>query len=132
MISHVKSFLMAGISIITLDFIWLNYLAKNIYTQQIGKFFSYTKDNQLIVNYPAAVGVYILLIVGIMFFVLPKANNSLQALLYGGLFGGIVYGVYDFTNLAIIQGWPVPISFIDMAWGSTVCAATSLITFLLL
>ena len=48
------------------------------------------------------------------------------------LFGFIAYATYDLTNLATLRGWPVTLSFIDMAWGSVLSASTAAITYLIM
>jgi uncharacterized membrane protein len=32
----------------------------------------------------------------------------------------IAYATYDLTNLATLKDWPLSLTFIDMAWGSSV------------
>ena len=49
-----------------------------------------------------------------------------EALGYGALFGLVVYGVYDFTNLSTLRDWPLIVAVVDVAWGmvaSAICAA---------
>lgn len=105
---------------VLLDAIWLLGIAKPIYSHEIGS---------LMRMHPpifSVVFVYVLLLFGLIFFVLPKAaGNPWQALLFGALYGLIVYGVYDFTNLAILSGWTLKISVIDMLWGMFVCGVSS-------
>jgi uncharacterized membrane protein len=52
--------------------------------------------------------------------VLPAlgAQNATRALAHGVLFGLAAYATYDLTNAAILKGWPSPITYVDMAWGS--------------
>lgn len=110
-----------------LDLAWLTLIAKSLYLNTISSLMQKAPDGTFSPNYSAGLVVYILMVIGILFFVLPKANgNYLQALFYGALLGLIIYGVYDFTNLAIISNWPLSISLIDMAWGTCLCAITSL------
>ena len=40
----------------------------------------------------------------------------------GALFGFFAYSTYDLTNLAVVKNWPLGLTFIDMAWGTTVSA----------
>jgi uncharacterized membrane protein len=37
---------------------------------------------------------------------------------YGALLGFVVYGVYDFTNLATLRHYPVKLAIVDVAWGT--------------
>ena len=108
--------------ILALDALWLGVVAKAFYQKQIGALMGQT-------NTPAAALVYLLLVAGVVLFVLPHAKTAPQALLWGALFGLITYGIYDFTNLAILKNWPLAVSLADMAWGGVVCALASLAAF---
>jgi uncharacterized membrane protein len=111
-----------------IDLVWLGVIAKNLYRKYLGFLMSPT------VNWTAAIGFYMLFIIGMIFFVIQPAldRGSLNyALLAGGFFGLITYGTYDLTNLATLKDWPLNITFIDLAWGTTLCALTSAISFIL-
>jgi uncharacterized membrane protein len=77
-------------------------------------------------NWPAAMIVYCAIAIGIMCFVLPKANgNYMLALVWGALFGAVTYGIYDFTNFSVLANWPLKITLIDFIWGMVLCSLTS-------
>ncbi len=103
-------------SFIVLDLIWLGVVAKPAITRLLAPWM--TDGFKL---FPAML-VYVLLALGTVLFVLPKANSFSAAILWGALLGLIVYGVYDLTNYATIAHWPLKFLFMDMAWG-TVCGA---------
>ena len=46
-------------------------------------------------------------------------------------FGLVTYATWDLTSLAVIEGFPVGIVPIDMAWGTFLAAAVSGLTYLL-
>jgi uncharacterized membrane protein len=74
---------------------------------------------------------YILIPIGLFIFVYPKIDNKnwLQtSLLYGFLFGFISYGIFDFTNLALIDKYPLDLAIIDSIWGGILCALVVTIT----
>lgn len=129
--SMIKNFISATIIFLLLDMVWLGLVAKKLYLTQYGTLLRRSGD-KIIPLWPAAIIVYLLLVLGVLFFVLPKANgNSLLALAWGAAFGFIVYGVYDFTNLSIINNWPLAITFVDVLWGTALCGVTSaLVTFI--
>ena len=63
---------------------------------------------------------YLLLALGLAIYSLPnirKEHILKDSIIYGGLLGLIIYGVFDFTNLAIIQKYNLKIALIDMMWG---------------
>ena len=103
--------------------VWLSLIAKNIYQKYLGNFLT---DK---VNWTAALIFYLIYIVGISIFAIyPSVNkdSALNAILMGGLFGLFTYATYDLTNLATLKDWPLPIVFIDIAWGIALTAAVSL------
>lgn len=119
-------FLVTITSILFMDMIWLGFIAKNIYAQNIGILLRKSGEAMTPIWW-AAILVYVLITIGILFFVLPKAHgNYLLALAYGVLFGMITYGIYDFTNYAVLARWPLHITFIDLIWGMTLCGLASL------
>jgi uncharacterized membrane protein len=70
-----------------------------------------------------------------MIFVLLPAldKQSLShALIYGALFGFFTYATYDLTNLATIRDWPITITIIDLIWGTSLSAAVSSISYLII
>lgn len=114
-----------------LDSIWLGFLSKQLYIENIGSLLRLNGDS-IQPNWLAAIVVYIALISGILLFVLPKAgNNPLLALIWGGFFGFVTYATYDFTNLAVLANWSLKISIIDTIWGMILCGATSSLTTLI-
>ena len=118
----IKLFFSMLIGCFILDMTWLGLIAKKLYNDSIGILLR-KSDGILSPNWPATAVVYIAIIAGIILFVLPKTNGSyLSALLWGGIFGGIMYGVYDFTNLAILNNWSIKITLIDFFWGIFLCA----------
>jgi uncharacterized membrane protein len=123
----IKLFFSLLVACFLLDMTWLGFIAKKIYGDALGNILRKT-DGVLTPNWPAAVIVYIAIVIGIMVFVLPKAqNNLLIALLWGGIFGAVCYGIYDFTNYSIIQNWPLNITLIDFAWGIFLCSIVTVI-----
>ena len=77
---------------------------------------------------------YLLQIAGIVTFVLPQERvraNLWWAAAYGAFYGICTYGTYDLTNQATLRNWSSVLSVVDVAWGTTLAATTSLITWLI-
>lgn len=124
----VKLYLIALPVFFAIDMIWLGLIAKNFYAQQIGFLL---KSN---INWVAAILFYLLFIAGLVVFVINPAmeKNSWQlALILGAFFGLVTYATYDLTNLATLKDWPLAITIVDLAWGATLGAAVSLVTYLI-
>ena len=121
-------FLISAICIIFLDLIWLGVIANSLYRHALGSLLRLS-NNAIQPVWPAAVVVYIALTLGIVYFVLPRANGKLSlALCWGALFGFVTYATYDFTNLAVLQNWSLKITIIDTIWGMVLCGLTSMVT----
>ncbi|HUS52203.1 MAG TPA: DUF2177 family protein [Candidatus Bathyarchaeia archaeon] len=117
----IKKFFLTWAIFIGLDFIWLGFIARNFYDQQLEAF---TRT----LNWPPAILTYILIPLGIFLFVLPKVSKKqASSFFWGAVFGLIVYGVYDLTNLAILAGWSLAMVVGDILWGMFICGTTSLI-----
>lgn len=116
------SYLLTAIVFFAIDMVWLGLIAKNLYRKYLGDFLSDT------INWKAAIIFYCLFIVGIFIFVIMPAvekNSITKAIVLGALFGFFTYATYDLTNLATLKNWPLPIVFIDMAWGALLTAIVS-------
>jgi uncharacterized membrane protein len=87
------------------------------------------------VNWTAAIIFYIIFVAGINFFAISPALEAASlwhAIIYGSLFGFVTYATYDLSNLATLKDWPLPITIIDLIWGSFLAGSVSTITFLFL
>ena len=123
-----RVYLVAVVVFFAVDLVWLGVIAKNFYQKQIGFLLSPQ------VNWVAAISFYLLYIAGMIFFVIAPAlsRGSWQtALLTGAFFGFITYATYDLTNLATLKDWPLLVTIVDLAWGTTLGASVSTITFLI-
>jgi uncharacterized membrane protein len=108
-----------------IDYIWLGLIAKKIYSDAIGTLLK-KQGSEIAFNIPSALIVYAILSFGIIYFALPKSDNSYTGALITGLFFGLVtYGIYNFTNLAILQNWNLKIALIDLCWGMCLCMMTT-------
>ncbi len=117
------------VAFVCMDLCWIGFIASGLYRSQIGQFMNIVND-RAVVNVPAALGTWVLLVTGIQLFVLPRAAQAPgtgSLLFWGALYGLILYGVYDLTNYAVVKGWPLAISFVDMLWGGFACAVATLI-----
>lgn len=109
----------AAICFFALDFIWLSVATGFVYKPMLGQLLAPEP------SLPIAALFYVFYVVGIVVFaVLPAASAGswLMALGLGALLGLVAYGTYDITNLATLRDWPVMVSVIDLAWGTSVSA----------
>jgi uncharacterized membrane protein len=125
--TYLKLYLLTVPVFLAVDLIWLGVIAKDFYRENLGYLLSPT------VNWPAAVGFYLLFIVGILYFAVAPAlaRGSLwRALLNGALFGFFTYMTYELTNLATLPNWPMNVVLIDTAWGVVLCGSVATASYL--
>jgi uncharacterized membrane protein len=97
-----------------LDGAWLSFSVSRLYKPGIG---------HLMADQPvawAAVLFYLLYAAGVTYLItLPALTTGGpgSAAVRGAVLGVIAYGTYDLTSLAIMRGWPVNVTLIDMVWG---------------
>jgi uncharacterized membrane protein len=116
-------FLVALVSFGVLDGLWLGVLMGGFYKSQLSLLARMSGD-KLAPLWGPAIFVYVLLAFGIVGFVLPR-NYGEASIVRGALFGVVVYGVYDLTNLATLRSWPIALTAIDIVWGATASAITT-------
>jgi uncharacterized membrane protein len=121
---NLKLFLLVAAAVAAMDLIWLGVLMKPFYQGQVGEL-ARRSGPSLAPRLPAAVVVYVLIPAGIVLFVRPAMGSDaslITACLWGAAFGFVLYGVYDYTNRSILEKWPLPLTLVDHAWGTTLCA----------
>jgi uncharacterized membrane protein len=78
-----------------------------------------------------AVLCFLILAFGIVYFVLDRIRDDHiveDSFRYGGVFGAVVYGVFDLTNYSIFSDYTAGTVLIDMAWGTILASVVSIIT----
>ena len=48
-----------------------------------------------------------------------------RAVVSGAFFGLVAYATWDLTNVAVLDGFPVSLVPVDLAWGASLSAAVS-------
>jgi len=123
-----KLFAIALPVFLAIDMLWLGVIARNFYKQQIG---SLLKDD---VNWMAALIFYVIFLCGLIVFVIQPAIDKkswIDALKFGALFGLVTYATYDLTNLAVAKNWPLPVTIVDLIWGTVLSASVATLTYII-
>jgi len=110
--------LLSAIILVTIDFIYLN-LIKGYFGNQIQKI----QGSSMKINLFGVIICYIFMITGINYFII-KENRSIKDAFLLGL---IIYGTFDFTNLALFENWSIITSIIDTLWGGILFASTTFV-----
>ena len=122
-------FIISFVSFIVLDLVWFKLFTNKIFLELIRPI-ARLKNDSFDVNYISAGVVYILLALGVCYFVLSEQSSSYRNIAFSGaLLGLITYGIYDFTNHALLAHWPTKMIILDVGWGICSCALVSVFTF---
>jgi uncharacterized membrane protein len=108
-----------------LDFLWLGVLMNGFYKTELGAMARLSGSSFAPVWW-AAFAVYAVLVLGLVVFVLPRSHGRpSHALGFGALLGLVTYGTYDFTAYAVIAGWSLRMTLVDIVWGAVICGASA-------
>ena len=121
MLKYLGIYLAVFVTMVAIDMVWLRLIAVQWYADSMGP---------LLTNSPnlwAAAAFYLLFPVGLLIFAVFPAQDAsvVKAMAMGALFGFFAYSTYDLTALAVIKGWPVGLTFLDMAWGTFVSGVSA-------
>lgn len=112
---------------LVVDLFWLGFVMTGFYSQELGDL-ARRNGAAFAPRWGAAALVYLLIPAGLVLFVRPAMGTGAtvwQALAWGAVFGLVLYGVYDLTNLATLDKWTVRLTLADMAWGGVLCGTMS-------
>jgi uncharacterized membrane protein len=125
--------------IIFLDIAWIS-LNFYTYTNSIQKI----QKASLNLRYEHAIITYLIILFSIIYIAIPFTsqniknisdytieNKLLQSFMYGGAVGFSIFGIYNFTSLAIYKDLDISIAITDTIWGTTLYTITTFIFLLL-
>jgi uncharacterized membrane protein len=112
-----------------LDGLWLGFVMAGYYRAQLAAI-GRIDGGRFAPDWSAALLVYVLLGLGLALFAVPRATSVGSAAAYGALFGLIVYGVYDFTNVATLRQYPLQLALVDVAWGAAASALGTMVAWM--
>ena len=99
------------ILLLVLDIIWLSVNAK-----EYSKMIKSIQNKEIKLNITYALFTYVLMIASIIF-IESKTEIIKKSLLYSGLLGLFINGVYSGTNLAVFQNYDIGLGLKDTLWG---------------
>jgi len=124
--NFLKLYAVALPAFLVMDMIWLGVVARSFYQSQMGHLL------RAQVNWVAAIAFYLLFVAGIVVLAVWPAverQSVAHALVLGALLGLVTYAAYDLTNLATLEGFPLTVALVDLAWGTVLCATVSAVTY---
>jgi uncharacterized membrane protein len=124
-------YLVISVVLIFLDFMWISF-NMTAYSNTILKIQKSALEPRLEHTIIAYIIIYFSVIyVAIPFTVLnikkgeAIENKLLKSLMYGGAVGFSIYGIYNFTSLAIYKDMDVSVGIMDTLWGTTLYTLTT-------
>ena len=108
--------LVSALGLVAIDFAYLTVI-KGHFARQIAA----VQGSPMVVNAFAAIITYVFLIFGLNYFIIRPGRSAWDAF----LLGLVVYGVYDFTNLALLSKWQLFTALTDTLWGGTLFYLTT-------
>ena len=116
--AFLKTFLLILVIMLLLDSVYL-YLTKSMFGELVAKI----QRTAMQFRIEGAIIVYILLALGLYYFIVKPGLSAWEA----GLLGLVIYGTFDFTNYAMLKNYDLKIAIMDTVWGSLLFALTTLI-----
>jgi uncharacterized membrane protein len=122
-----KVFFAGLAAFVVMDAIWLGVLMTEFYQRQLSAIARTAPDGSLAPLWSAAIPVYLLVVLGVMWFVHPKSEQGGvgKAAMWGAAFGVVSFGIYDLTSLALLSGFSTTMAAVDIMWGGLVCATVA-------
>jgi uncharacterized membrane protein len=122
-----------------LDLVWVSF-NMNTYSNTILK----VQKSELEPRVEHTIIAYILILFSVIYVAIPFTtqnikkgedisieNKLLKAFMYGGAVGFSIYGIYNFTSLAIYKDMDSSVGIMDTLWGTTLYTLTTFVFLLL-
>ena len=114
--------LLYGVLLVVVDSLYLSRISV-----PFGKMIEKIQKKPMKMKMGPAVVVYLALVGAWYIFIYRemKKRSIGENVMRAALLGLFIYAVYDFTNLALIDGYRIDMAIIDSVWGSTLFALTT-------
>ena len=119
-----QRYVTSTLTLLVLDVLWLYMFMIQRYEIMVKKI----QGSHIKVRVWSAICAYALMVLGLCIFVIPRVATYQDAFVYGGLFGLVTYGIFDFTCLSVFSDFDVKLAIIDILWGSFVYFMAALVS----
>lgn len=118
----VVDIILYSLLLVIVDYFYLRYIG-----QSFGNMVEKIQGKSMKVRMLPAAVVYMCLVVAWYVFVYldMERHNRYSNILRAGLLGFLIYSVFDFTNLAIIDSYRVDLAVLDSLWGGMLFVVTT-------
>ena len=117
-----RPYLISAVVIIILDAIQIMVNQKFHAT-----LFKNVQKSPMKVRIVPAILVYVLMPFAVTYFAILQSKSITDASVKGALLGLTIFGVYDLTNLATLDGWTIEMAIRDILWGIIMFTITSVV-----
>jgi uncharacterized membrane protein len=107
-----------GIIILFLDFLYMQIIYKKFNNLIVS-----VQKSDIKLNITGAILCYSLIIFMLYYFIIKENKSVLDAF----ILGFCTYGIYETTNLSLLNNWDYNIALIDTIWGGILYALTTYI-----
>ena len=128
MIKDLVSLVILSVCILVIDIIAISSIFRKVWEYNV---MNVQGMHLQVRNYLYPIITYVFIILGVYFFVFPRIsqeNWAIDCILWGFLWGIIVYGIFDFTNLSIFTNYNLITATIDVLWGGILISVSTFIT----
>ena len=123
---NARTFLIVLVLLIAIDGMIIGIFLSDFYEREL-RDIARMKDGMIEPIWLGIGVVYILLALGLTFYVVLKDENHSEAgiFLKGALFGLVVYGLYNISNYSLLNNWKMNVLIVDIVWGATLCGVVA-------
>jgi uncharacterized membrane protein len=114
-------YIVSAFSMLALDGIYLSSIGGTLF----GKMVKNIQKEEMTINLYGAIGCYILLVLVLYKFIIMERKHPRDAF----ILGLCVYGVFDFTNIAIFKNYKWFPAIVDTLWGGILFYLVTFITY---
>ena len=114
-----KNILKSSIIMLIIDIFYLKFFAASSFLKMVKTIQKSSVD----VNYVYAGITYVLMMIAFNYFILFKKGTYIDAF----LLGVVIYGVFDFTNMALFSDYKLAIAIQDTLWGGVLFYLTNVL-----
>ena len=119
---YLKVFAVTLLAFVALDAAWIVLVANTFFNSELGALLRSQPDLVVSADF------YLIYAAGLVYLAVMPAVHTLSAkgaAGRGAVLGLTAYATFDLTNLAIIQGWTLAVSLVDISWGTLASALAS-------
>ena len=114
-------YIVSAFSMLALDSVYLSTIGGSLF----GKMVKNIQKEEMKINIYGAIGCYILLVLVLYKFIILERKSPTDAF----ILGLCVYGVFDFTNIAIFKNYKWIPAMLDTLWGGVLFYLVTLVTY---